>query len=291
VEHQGCRSNKPSKMLQAQAKKRSIWLQLMPVGMKKHEENTSSYNRKQHTIFWRVEWEFPSCNEVMISPRMNENEQLSQALAPWLEKRPGNAPTRQRLQHYSEAGIGGLQLLLRIGNGPGQDKPYIRINPHEPLKEVLKDKTVIEYPTVVVVLPSEVSRYTIWSEETYCEWTNPLVGDTLEHEEVKPPSTYEEGPEHKKQKTECTAQTKECTAQTKIATADATVPDLIPGFTIAADGSIIRSKEPATEAAYVTQNAPSDDAEENVNIQNIASALFNVVHSDLTSTQTHTESE
>jgi len=127
--------------------------------MKRHQENTSIFDATKKAMKWRVEWIFPSCDEVMVSTHMNEGTAPRAVLAQWLEKQPGNAPTRCRLQHYVDAGIDSLSLMLHAENVPGLNKQYHPIKANLPLKDLLAGKTIVEYPVIVVALPKEASQY------------------------------------------------------------------------------------------------------------------------------------
>ena len=70
---------KALKMLIQQANAREITLQLMSPGMKRRKENSTRYDFKTKTIFWRVQWTFSDGKEAVTS-RMSEHTVIGDTL-------------------------------------------------------------------------------------------------------------------------------------------------------------------------------------------------------------------
>lgn len=65
----------------------------------------------------------------------------------------------ERLQFYQAAGLSGIRLFLKAEGKKGEK--YYELDPLESLKEGLKKKTIIEYPTINVVLKDHVDCFDV----------------------------------------------------------------------------------------------------------------------------------
>ncbi|KAL9658455.1 hypothetical protein ABK040_005997 [Willaertia magna] len=174
-----------SKELQIKSLQRKIRLELMSIGMKRREENTSYYNRKGDKIYWRIEFLFDqqeqlenqlnNCQHV-IEKHVCEDLKVKDIITKYLDKNiNGNAKTRDLLQKYAyiyEKSLNNKEedfkfgYFLQVPNRPKNETTlYYQLNENISLKEALKDMIIIEYPTIHIVLPSHKHLYNIISKE------------------------------------------------------------------------------------------------------------------------------
>jgi hypothetical protein len=73
---------------------------------------------------------------------------------------------QDKLQYYQSAGLSGVLLLLKAEQRPGMR--FHQLDYSLSLKDNLKDKTIIEFPTIYVVLKHHKDAFDILgSGETY----------------------------------------------------------------------------------------------------------------------------
>ena len=211
---------------------------------------------------------------------MNENATPAEVLSEWLKKKPGNAPIRHRLRPYEEAGISEIGLYLVAEGLPGSQKQYYPVAADKPLKESLKGRTIIEFPVVVVGLPSEKSTYRIATE------TPQLT--PWDHTPDSPPDRLPVAPEEAREDLAAPANhVQEVSIETsaeagplpcspskrqKIREASSVIPG--SGFSIARDGSIVRAAPPVEEIVEVTQaNADEENRREEPGLAGVLSVV------------------
>ncbi|GLJ52472.1 hypothetical protein SUGI_1116170 [Cryptomeria japonica] len=169
--------------LNIQAKNRNINLLLQPKGMLKNKINRSYYDKFRKCICWTVEWQFHSTDVTYIDHRMDEHASLQSILEKHLTIGPGNPVIRHKLRHFCNNPIESLKLLLKKEYMEGDRKVYFDLNIMEPLRSQLAWKTIIEYPVILVVLPSNLIEFEL-SEDTNPvprEVLNPSKVDELEN--------------------------------------------------------------------------------------------------------------
>ncbi|XP_066584302.1 box C/D snoRNA protein 1 [Prorops nasuta] len=160
--------------LKMAANQRNIDLRLMPQNFTKHKENSTFYKRNTNEIFWRIEWIFPQAEHIKwITERALETIRLSNLLEEiWdsTKSLPSNCAIEElnlklslseKLQYYKSAGICGLKVLLKAENIEKSDYRFHELDPTETLTENLANKTIIEFPTIYVVLKDHAQCYEI----------------------------------------------------------------------------------------------------------------------------------
>ena len=120
------------------AERRRVTQLVMPSGMSRHRQNTSYYDSKSDTLYWRVEW-------VTKDKRVFED-----AVS---EKRP-----LRECEFYSEDVAFLLQRLPGRSDNPIFD---VLADPDVGLDIYLVDKCVIEHPAVHVVERDRLHHYNV----------------------------------------------------------------------------------------------------------------------------------
>ncbi|TDH71491.1 hypothetical protein CCR75_006499 [Bremia lactucae] len=146
------------------SEKRGISLTLLAPGMSKRSRNSSYMDTKKNTMFWRVEWVFPSA-EVSVNyfeKRANERETLFELLAKYLSSCQENLATRGKLKKYAVLSWkNNIELLLRKEFTSASQPQFYRLNGNQSLESNLKRKAIVEFPVIIVALASEASNYPI----------------------------------------------------------------------------------------------------------------------------------
>ena len=144
-----------SKRLAQQAQIRGITLQLMPPVMERHTKNTSSYNLKKNTIFWKVDV-IVEPEKRLVSFSVSENEE--DIFIKHIAKRcfGTDFATKQKQTKY--------HLFLKKIPTSAKNPKYVKIDQTSSLKQALAGETIIEYPTIYCVPESQIEEYPIGSD-------------------------------------------------------------------------------------------------------------------------------
>lgn len=168
-----------------QAELRSINLLRMPSGMQRHLSNTSKYNKKNDSIMWKIELNFhlPSRSSrennkpdedqdgtghqetkskiFTVESLMADSSTLSQELGKHLDVHPGNSSTRSMLRTFVSEPRKSLMLFLKCLPCSSAAPRYYQLDQDETLAEILRGKTIIEYPSVDVVTEEDRKRFAL----------------------------------------------------------------------------------------------------------------------------------
>ena len=142
------------KKLRSEAAKKGVDLRLMPVGFEKRMENTSRFNFKTKAILWRIKWQFPQADAHYVEAKVSENKSITLLLEKYLHPTVADPVLKQKLKNYRGQEIG---VFLR--NHSTQHESFFKIDTSLTVKEALKEKVIIEYPTFHVVLLCHFSQY------------------------------------------------------------------------------------------------------------------------------------
>lgn len=166
-----------------QAELRGVNLLRMPSGMERHKSNTTKINKKTKAIGWKVEFYFRQIsntaeNEESMSDERSkqpkvlkvetllpETQTLSQEIGRHLDVHPGNASTRSQLRSFANVPRDSLHLFLKRLPCSSASPLYFKLDPNATLQESLKGKTVIEFPTIEVVMDADKKRFPLFINE------------------------------------------------------------------------------------------------------------------------------
>ncbi|XP_069695732.1 box C/D snoRNA protein 1 isoform X2 [Periplaneta americana] len=146
------------------AQKRGTNLCFLPHNFSRSKANSTYFNWKEQLIYWRVEWIFPQAGNLKCcGTRLLESEPLSKLLDAYLNPTDCDPLYLDKLQYYQSAGHRGVVLLLKAERRVGTR--FYQLDTSLTLKENLKGKTIIEFPTVYVVLKDHKAAYDILGSE------------------------------------------------------------------------------------------------------------------------------
>ncbi|KAJ8571206.1 hypothetical protein ON010_g5630 [Phytophthora cinnamomi] len=144
--------------------KRAVALTLLAPGMSKRARNSSYMDMKKNTLFWRVEWAFPSA-EVPVShseERASEKDTLFALLSKYFTPCQENVAIRGKLKKYAVADWEKhILLLLRKEFTPASQPQYYRLDGNQSLESNLKRKAVVEFPVITVALVDDAGQYPV----------------------------------------------------------------------------------------------------------------------------------
>ncbi|KAL4859058.1 Box C/D snoRNA protein 1 [Chlorella vulgaris] len=144
-----------------QARRRGIQLHILPPGMEKRRTNSTRYDGRQQTLYWHIDWRFPAADVGASSLKVHENRVVADLLRSHLALQPGAAARHHAVREYNEAGLEALTVVMRKERTPANAAEYFEIDITRPLRQQLAGKVVVEYPTLLVLLPHEKERYCI----------------------------------------------------------------------------------------------------------------------------------
>ncbi|KAG4065145.1 hypothetical protein HA402_007542 [Bradysia odoriphaga] len=138
------------------AKERGTKLKFLLPNFTRNAANTSSYDRGDNIIHWRIEWIYPNAeNYRIVDEKCSENEKLidlaEKNLSSTLEA------DKKALVYYQSQGIGGLTFLLKAEGVKKCKNRFYELDVGKTLRENFNGKTLVEYPVIYVVY-SNVAR-------------------------------------------------------------------------------------------------------------------------------------
>lgn len=177
LQHNSCEYPQPTtgglrKLIQ-RANERGIRLLIMPNGMERRKRNTTKYFDKTDLIKWKVEWIFHNCpgNVTTIQDQIFENSHLITELKKHVRSEcKSNSKNRLPLKCPFRM-IDPDQLCVLLKRTPcASNRPkFFSLDPSLTLRQALKEKTIIEYITLDVVLPQNVSSFPLMIKDISSE--------------------------------------------------------------------------------------------------------------------------
>ncbi|XP_043254229.1 box C/D snoRNA protein 1 [Colletes gigas] len=160
--------------LKSAAFKKGINLEFMPQNFSRHKNNTTFLNWKTNELYWRVEWIFPQAEQIKwTTERALDTTRLSalieEILDPVksLENKHGieelnlRMHLNDRLQFYQAASLSGIKVLLKAEKIKKSESKFYELDITLTLKENLENKTIIEFPTIYIVLKDHLDMYEV----------------------------------------------------------------------------------------------------------------------------------
>lgn len=152
--------------LRAAARRRRIVVRLMPPAMSRHRANTSHFDRRRNCIVWRIEWRIAYDDDAGLATGRRQasiiesgadNLPLRELLGRLLAQRTNAAshalPPAVRSRFAAALRDGSVALYWpRCGADAAPDAHGARISLDATLEEALRERTVVEFPTVHVAL-------------------------------------------------------------------------------------------------------------------------------------------
>ncbi|XP_422364.3 box C/D snoRNA protein 1 [Gallus gallus] len=145
-------TNKFINYLRNRARRHNINLKTLPIGFTKRKENSTIFNKKEQKFYWHLKLVFPHCHAEYILKRVPEDKTLTDILKPYIDPVESDPVVCQRLKTYTMSPRSDVQILMKIENRKQNSTRYSELDASRSLLENLKNKVIIEYPTLFVVL-------------------------------------------------------------------------------------------------------------------------------------------
>ncbi|EFJ27415.1 hypothetical protein SELMODRAFT_412185 [Selaginella moellendorffii] len=136
----------------------------MANGMSRRIANTTYFNRKRKCMYWRVEWIFHSTDIRLVDENLDEHVNLGTVLEKHLSPQSHSPTARHQLREFLQQPVDQLKLLFKKELDDAKES-YYELNINESLRQQLSFKTVLEFPEIRVVLPSDIDRFSMVEEE------------------------------------------------------------------------------------------------------------------------------
>lgn len=170
--------------LTRQAELGGVSLLRMPQGMGRRAANTSRFSKK-NGLTWKIEFNFhypsngtSSINSginvddksegegkpgfLMVESEVNEGSTWQEALGKLLDVHPGNSAIRSQLKIFANVQRDSLILLMKRLPCSSAAPQYIQFEANTTLKDSLRGKTIIEFPTVEVIFDTDGDRFPLF---------------------------------------------------------------------------------------------------------------------------------
>ncbi|XP_055377408.1 box C/D snoRNA protein 1-like isoform X1 [Condylostylus longicornis] len=176
-----------SKMFQLKkaASDRETILKILPQVLLKRRENTSYYNRKTKTIFWRIEWIFSNANGLkLVDKYCCENDTISVLLNKYLNPNCEalSEHVKKKLIFYQSKGLANLRVLLKSEGVRSCKNKFYELDATCTLKKSLNKKIITEFPSVHICYNVENFNYEIIED---VKLNNILVESKMLYDEVR----------------------------------------------------------------------------------------------------------
>ncbi|XP_062437533.1 box C/D snoRNA protein 1 [Rhea pennata] len=145
-------TNKFINYLRNRARRHNINLRTLPIGFTKRRENSTIFNKKEQKFYWHLKLVFPHCQAEYTLKRVPEDKILTDIVKPYIDPVESDPVVCQRLKIYTMSPRSDVQILMKIENRRQNSTRYNELDASRSLLDNLKDKVIIEYPTLFVVL-------------------------------------------------------------------------------------------------------------------------------------------
>lgn len=143
---------------------RGTTLKFLLQNFTKRQKNTTHLDAKSGTIFWRIEWCFPNGDETIVFTDDNVSEtcKLYDVVDKYLQPAAkSKIPCASKLEFYQASSISGVHLLLKAEGIKQCRNRGSLLNINDSLRESLRNKIVVEFPTIYVVLKDQLAQFDV----------------------------------------------------------------------------------------------------------------------------------
>ncbi|XP_060088133.1 box C/D snoRNA protein 1 [Heteronotia binoei] len=146
------RTNKFVNFLRNRARRYNIHLKTLPIGFTKRRENSTFFNKKEKKFYWHLKLIFPHSHAKFTEKRVPDDKPLCDVLKYYIDPLESDPVICQRLKIYTVSPPSDIQILMKVEITPHSTSRYEELDASKGLLDNLRGKTVIEYPSLHVVL-------------------------------------------------------------------------------------------------------------------------------------------
>ncbi|KAL1022766.1 hypothetical protein UPYG_G00032020 [Umbra pygmaea] len=151
--------NFKAKRLTAQARRLNITLKFLPNHFTKSRENSTICLTKENRFLWHVKLLFPQSSSEFTERRVSDDHTLEQILTPYIHPTESEPVRRQKLKMYVHSPMDHIRVFMKVEGRKANSVRYHELDVAKTLKENLKFKLVIEYPSLHIVLKDLCQDY------------------------------------------------------------------------------------------------------------------------------------
>lgn len=143
---------------------RKIFLRFLLQNFSRRNLNTTYYDAKAKKIHWRIEWIFPNAdnNPKYADDLCDESKTIGSYLNKYLDGTSDeDFPDKKRLEFYQSRGFSGVRVLLKSEGIKNARNRYYELDCDLSICENLKEKTLVEFPTILVIFSESSDGYDI----------------------------------------------------------------------------------------------------------------------------------
>lgn len=156
--------NKPERPikanLQKQLKKYDINYEYLPEIFSKSKINRSYFHKKDNFIYWTIE--FTICDDlVLYLNKVNDSLLLKDIYSNLLEENKKLEVLNSQYKKFVDTDSSLLLFLLYKEYSQANKPMHYILDINKSLRDNLVNKTILEFPRVKIILPSDLSKYNI----------------------------------------------------------------------------------------------------------------------------------
>ncbi|XP_061681310.1 box C/D snoRNA protein 1 [Syngnathoides biaculeatus] len=141
-----------AKKLIVNARKMNIMLKTLPSTFTKSKENSTIFNSREKLFLWHMKIVFPQSGTEYTQKRVCDRLTLEEILMPFIHPTESDPAIRQKLRRYVHAPIEDVNVFMKAEGQKASAVRYHKMDLQKSLRDNLSSKTLIEYPSLHVVL-------------------------------------------------------------------------------------------------------------------------------------------
>lgn len=157
--------------LKRAAQQRFVRLEFLPNNFSRHQDNTTYLNWETNELYWRIEWIFHQAENLkFITAKVLDTTRVSNLIEEILNSSELTQDNNHiqsielfhdKIKYYRAIGLSGIKVLLKAENVERAFSKYYELDVRSSIRENLSRKTIIEYPTICLVLKDHSHMYEI----------------------------------------------------------------------------------------------------------------------------------
>ncbi|MEE6494601.1 hypothetical protein FKM82_001806, partial [Ascaphus truei] len=156
-------SNKFLNYLKNRGRRHAIDLKILPIGFTKRRENSTFFNKKEQRFYWHLKLLFPQSHAEYTQRRVPDSKTLHEILKAYIDPAESDPVIRQRLKAYVMC-QSDVKVFMKVEQRQHSSIRYYELDSSKSLLENLKNKTIIEYPTLHVVLKEFMNDIAVFGQ-------------------------------------------------------------------------------------------------------------------------------
>ncbi|XP_051869118.1 translation initiation factor IF-2 [Pristis pectinata] len=158
-------SSKALNFMKNRARRCNMNLKLLPIGFTRRRENSTFYHKREQMFYWHVKLVFPQSCAAYTERRVADKKTVEELLRKYIDPQESDPVIRQKLKVYARTPLDQVCIFLKVEDRKCNSLRYHKLDLSQTLAENLRQKTIIEYPTLFVVLKENSSEYKLLCDD------------------------------------------------------------------------------------------------------------------------------